>query len=239
MLGGDAGPNLLSGTAGNDILLGDLGNDTLMGDAGTDTVDYSSFLDPVTVVLGAGSSTGAADTDALSSIENATGGGGQDVLIGDAGANALVGNGGDDTLTGFEGNDTLDGGGSSDLIDYSSAGAGVTVNLSSVAAQNTGGAGTDTIVACESVLGSNYADTLTGNVADNELIGLGGDDTLSGGSGDDLLDGDLGTDTVDYSSSGFGVTVDLSSLGSAGDRRRFRRGHAESRTSRAARGATC
>ena len=89
----------------------------------------------------------------------------------------------------------------------------MTLNLASIAAQNTGGAGTDTIIASESVAGSSHADMLTGNVADNTFLGGGGDDTLSGASGDDTLDGGPGTDTVDYTSSALGVVVDLSLAG--------------------------
>ena len=43
-------------------------------------------------------------------IENATGGSGDDVLLGNSAANVLTGNAGNDTLMGRGGNDTLNGG---------------------------------------------------------------------------------------------------------------------------------
>ena len=218
-LGGDAGANILSGNSGNDTISGDGGDDTISGDLGTDTVDYSSFAGAVTVVLAPatgttpGTSTGAAGSDSLLGIENVNGGGGDDSLTGEIGANVLSGNGGTDTLVGLEGNDTLDGGGGSDTLDYSAAGGGVTVNLATTAAQNTVGAGTDTITAAENVTGSSFTDTLTGNTIDNILLGGGGDDTLVGGGGDDTISGGGGNDTADYASAGLGVAVDLSVAG--------------------------
>jgi serralysin len=68
-------------------------------------------------------------------IENATGGSGNDVLIGNAAANVLRGNNGADKLFGRDGADQLDGGGGNDLLD---GGAG--------ADTMTGGKGGDTFV---------------------------------------------------------------------------------------------
>ncbi len=201
VLGGDAGANTLSGGAGNDTILGDDGDDTIAGDLGTDTVDYSGLGTDVAVVLGpaSGASPGSAvttlGTDSLIGIENATGGGGNDSLTGEAGANVLTGNDGDDTLAGLRGNDTLDGGVGSDSLDYSAADAGVTLNLASLAAQNTGGAGTDTVLTAENVTGSAFGDVLTGTVGAN------------------TFDGGAGIDTADYSSSTLHVSVDLSLAG--------------------------
>jgi Ca2+-binding RTX toxin-like protein len=201
VLGGDGAPNVVSGGAGNDSILGDDGDDTISGDAGTDTVDYSAFATDVTVTLGpaAGTSPGSAVTtlgnDTLLGLENVTGGTGNDVLTGEAGANVLTGNDGDDTLAGLRGNDTLDGAAGSDTLDYSAADAGVTLNLSSLAAQNTGGAGTDTVANAENLVGSAFGDSFAGTVGAN------------------VLDGGPGTDTADYSGSGLGVTVDLSLAG--------------------------
>jgi Ca2+-binding RTX toxin-like protein len=218
-LGGDGNANVLSGNSGNDTIIGDGGDDTISGDLGTDTVDYSSFAGAVTIVLapatGAtpGTSTGAAGTDSLLDIENVSGGAGDDVLTGEIGANVLSGNGGNDSLAGLEGNDTLDGGGGPDTLDYSATGTGVTVNLTTTGAQNTVGAGSDTITAAENVTGSSFPDTLIGNTIDNTLLGGGGDDTLAGGAGDDTLAGGAEIDTADYASAGLGVAVDLSLAG--------------------------
>jgi Ca2+-binding RTX toxin-like protein len=50
-------------------------------------------------------------------IENATGGSGNDALLGNALANTLTGNAGNDTLMGREGNDLLIGGAGNDVLD--------------------------------------------------------------------------------------------------------------------------
>ena len=145
---------------------------------------------------------------------------GNDSLTGELGANALSGNGGNDTLVGLEGNDTLDGGAGSDTLDYSAAGMGVTVNLTTTTAQNTIGAGSDTIAAGENVIGSSFADTLTGNRIDNILSRRRRRRHPRGRRGRHIAGG-AGSDTADYTSVGLGVAVDLSvagaqSTGSAG-----------------------
>jgi Ca2+-binding RTX toxin-like protein len=122
--------------------------------------------------------------------------------------------------------------------DRSGAGIGVTVSLAKQGvAQNTGGAGIDTIIGFLNLLGSQYGDMLTGNAGDNVINGNGGDDVISAGKGDDLVlladgsstvDGGAGTDMLVLS--GFverghgnqtsfttGVTASLALQGSATD----------------------
>jgi Ca2+-binding RTX toxin-like protein len=97
-------------------------------------------------------------------------------------------------LSGGAGNDLLDGGAGLDTADYSSATAGVTVNLLVGAAQDTLGAGIDTLSSIENLTGSALADRLTGNNDANVLQGGNGNDTLIGGRGNDTLYGDAGND---------------------------------------------
>ena len=73
--------------------------------------------------------------------------------------------------------------------------AGVTVSLAVLAAQNTIGAGTDTLSGFENLTGSAFNDTLTGDANTNVLIGLAGNDILNGGAGADLMLGGSGNDT--------------------------------------------
>jgi len=61
-------------------------------------------------------SAAAAIEDTLSSIENVTGGSGNDTIAGSAVANILIGGAGDDRLTGGAGNDSLTGGAGSDTF---------------------------------------------------------------------------------------------------------------------------
>ena len=48
----------------------------------------------------------------------------------------------------------------------------------------------------ENLMGSEYADSLTGDSGDNVLTGGGGADTLSGGAGDDYIAGGTGDDVA-------------------------------------------
>jgi hypothetical protein len=92
------------------------------GGAGVDTLDFSRITDSLTVDLGLES---AYRTNTpiyqqslilLDSIENVTGGSGNDVLIGNNGANVLDGGAGNDVIRGGAGNDTIIGGSGNDLL---------------------------------------------------------------------------------------------------------------------------
>jgi len=153
------------------------------------------------------------------------GSGVNDTLIGLEGDDVLMGGQGHDILEGGPGDDVLDGGTGTDTADYSHATAGVTVDLNLTGPQATGGAGTDTLKSIEVLLGSDFADRLTGDNVSNLLyggggndilLGGGGDDTLRGGRGDDVLDGGANGsfgDTASYIDATNGVTVDLSKSG--------------------------
>jgi hypothetical protein len=94
-------------------------------------------------------------------------------------------------------------------VSYAGATAAVTVSLSGNTAS--GGAGTDTLSFFQNILGSAYADVLTGDDNGNTLDGGGGNDTLIGGLGSDVLVGGNGSDTVSYAGSSAGVTANLTS----------------------------
>lgn len=200
---GNAADNVLTGGAGNDTLNGRAGADILVGGLGIDTATYVNSMGSVTVDLATGLANGGeAQGDILSGIENVTGSGFADSLLGDAGVNVLIGGEGDDTLRGGVGNDSLIGGVGADVLDggagidgviYAASSAGVTIDL--MAGTGAGGeAEGDTLVDVENVTGSNYADTLIGNGVANLLVAGSGDDTLDGGLGDDNLRGGTGND---------------------------------------------
>jgi len=170
----------------------DFDDDILDGGNGLDTVSYAQALVEVQVdltITEAQYTFGGGD-DTLISIENLIGSAFGDFLGGDGSANGLHGGGGDDILLGLGGNDslfgdegadvlrggvgddTLDGGAGDDLASYASGStAAVTVSLAIAGAQNTGGAGIDTLVNIESLSGSQFNDTLTGDSAANRLLG--------------------------------------------------------------------
>jgi Ca2+-binding RTX toxin-like protein len=223
----------VTGSAFADIITGSSASNVLNGGGGFDTVSFASAASGVTVNLVNGTATGDG-TDTLAYIENVIGSSGNDNITGDsldnifsggAGADTLVGSFGEDTLAGGAGNDTLTGGDGIDTADYSSAAAGVTVNLNSGTASNDGDGGSDTLSGIENAIGSAYNDTITGDSNASVLVGGAGadtldgwhgNDTLFGGAGNDTLTGHNGTDTADYSADGAGVTVNLGT-GSATD----------------------
>jgi Ca2+-binding RTX toxin-like protein len=84
----------------------------------------------------------------------------------------------------------------------------VTVSLAITTAQNTGGAGTDSVSRFENLTGSAYADTLIGSTGNNVISGGGGNDSLNGANGRDTLDGGSGADTMAGGSSHSTYLVD-------------------------------
>jgi Ca2+-binding RTX toxin-like protein len=88
---------------------------TINGEGGTDTLDYSSssYLGVQVDMWSAMTATG---TGGVSNIENLTGTGYADVLIGNSSANVIKGLGGNDILLGTTGNDTLYGGAGNDIL---------------------------------------------------------------------------------------------------------------------------
>lgn len=112
-------------------------------------------------------------------IENATGGSGDDTFEGNDAANTLVGNagndvangrGGADSILGGNGNDTLDGGAGNDTID--------------------GGANNDTVT------GGDGADELNGSAGNDRIVGNNGNDLLRGGDGSDTMEAGNDNDTM-------------------------------------------
>lgn len=130
--------------------------------------------------------------DTRSLIENAIGGAGDDVLIGNQAGNVLTGNAGDDLFDGGEGSDTIIGGDGSDTASFSTAKSGIRVTLNDGMADIlvANGDDVDRLVSIENVLGTAYDDRLVGDAGGNMLGGgQGGDDVLMGGGGNDVLIG--------------------------------------------------
>jgi N-acetylmuramoyl-L-alanine amidase len=124
---------------------------------------------------------------------NVVGGPGRDVLSGTPGRDVICGLRGNDRIQASAGRDVVLGGPGTDTISYENAPRAVSVNLGERAAT---GAGRHRLVGIENVIGSTFADTLTGSYRSNVLTGLDGADTLLGRAGDDRLVGGNGDDTL-------------------------------------------
>jgi Ca2+-binding RTX toxin-like protein len=208
VLTGDAGNNIFTGGAGNDSLNGGegadqftagLGNDTIDGGDGNDAVNYADATGDVIVDLniqGVAQDTGGGGVDTLIGIESVFGGAFNDTLTGNSGNNSLSGgsagndilNGGDgnDSLSGLTGDDVMNGGDGVDTANYAGTATAVTVSLLlQGAAQDTLGAGLDTLSGIENLTGSRFNDILTGDAGDNVIEGGVGNDTIDGGDGND------------------------------------------------------
>ncbi|MEL0210536.1 MAG: calcium-binding protein, partial [Novosphingobium sp.] len=188
-ISGTAENEVLSGGAGDDVLSGGGGADVLKGGEGLDTADYSRSLEGVDVALDGGVGRGGdAQGDTLTGIERLIGSSNNDRLGGDERDNILTAGAGDDVLRGDLGADLLQGGSGFDTADYSAASGAIRVRLDGHASAGDIAEG-DRLTGVERVIGSSYADHLSGDSGDNTLEGGAGDDILVGGLGADRLIG--------------------------------------------------
>ncbi|RDE51726.1 MAG: calcium-binding protein, partial [Candidatus Accumulibacter meliphilus] len=183
-LTGDSLANVLNGGAGVDTLIGGDGSDTYYVDNVADLVSETN-----TEPMAGGNDTVYSYLSAYTlpdNVENLR-------ILSSAAANA-TGNSLANTLYAGAGNNLLDGGSGADTVSYAYATAGVTVSLAIAGDQATGGSGSDTLISIERLTGSNYNDSLSGNVGDNRLSGGAGNDLVVGGLGNDTLSGGAGAD---------------------------------------------
>jgi Ca2+-binding RTX toxin-like protein len=209
VVGSTFGDHIIAASSGT-RMNGRGGNDTLVGGSGKDTIDYSNGnpVSGVNVNLSTGTATdGELGTDTLlGSIEGVIGSAGNDTLTGSSDPEVTV------VFSGGAGNDTIDGSLGFEFASWSSASSGVTAFVDDDGIPDvvsvTGGMGTDTLINIEGLIGSQFADSLTGGSGNQYFRGLGGADLLTGGEGT--------FDTADYRDDAGAVSVNLS-LGNAVD----------------------
>jgi serralysin len=152
-------------------------------------------------------------------IENARGGGGNDVITGNefnnllyggAGRDTILGGNGNDTLVGEAGADTLKGEAGNDIYNLGSDVAGDTLNdsagidsvLSTVTRSMAGYVGVEYLylqgVANINGAGNTLNNLIVGNTGNNVMHGGGGQDTLRGAFGTDSQFGDAGNDRFQF-----------------------------------------
>ena len=120
---------------------------------GIDTLNYAGFsqnqridLNPETF-SNVGGMVGNVSIGRGVVIENATGGSGNDEILGNSANNRLDGGAGNDTLRGGGGDDLLIGGAGADVLDGGDGNDRIVYDGADASSQVTGGAGTDTLVA--------------------------------------------------------------------------------------------
>jgi Ca2+-binding RTX toxin-like protein len=174
-----------NGSGNDDYYYGGLGNDYLSGGNGIDNLN------------------GGAGNDIL------IGGSGDDFLYSAAGDDQVDGGAGNDLIIGGDGagNDIYNGGTGIDTVKYTSAVAGISVDLSKGLAtsvykpsktSDTAGIGNDKFVSIENAIAGNYNDILTGNSSNNKFEAGAGNDSIYGGLGKDALFGGSGNDNFIY-----------------------------------------
>lgn len=163
------------GKGGNDNLTGNVGNDTFFGGFGNDILDGGPGDDIFNVGLREG-------------VDRITGGVGFDRIVA-SGANVLIGlsaiSGVEEISANGFANVSIMGSVGADILDFS----GVTlVGISMIGS----GAGDDTLISTE------FADTVNGGTGTDTIRTLGGDDTIVVGfaAGYDSIDGGTGFDTI-------------------------------------------
>jgi hypothetical protein len=126
LVDGGAGADTIDTGWGDDTIDGGEGADSIGGGFGRDRVVYSGRTAPVSVTIDDVANDGATGEgdNVRASVNDVTGGAGNDTLVGDGGANDLQGGAGDDDLQGGAGDDTLEGGAG---VDVFAGGAGADV----------------------------------------------------------------------------------------------------------------
>jgi Ca2+-binding RTX toxin-like protein len=192
---GGVGDDILNGGDDDDLLIGGGGADQLNGQNGRDTANYALSSAGVSVNLDTGAGKGGdAEGDTYSGVENVTGSGKDDLIVGD--------DSNENWLDGGLGNDTISYAGSSNAIELN-LGKQYTVSngvFGGINGEIVVGTGGDKIANFENVIGTDGDDKITGNSAVN---------IIEGGKGADRLIGVGAGDIVSYAGSSSGVYIDL------------------------------
>ena len=141
-----------AGSIGGNFLVQANTGVSVTGSTGADTINLALLTSNLSLSagdnLGGNVLTGGSGNDFLYA------GNGGDTLNGGGGGDSLNGGSGNDALNGGAGDDSLLGGAGNDTASYAGATAAVTVSLAISGAQNTGGAGIDTLTSIEKLTGS-------------------------------------------------------------------------------------
>lgn len=147
--------------------------------------------------------------------ETINGTSGNDVIDPGLGTDSVFAGAGNDNVSSSEGFDYLDGGDGVDRVSFLGLNEGYTIDLANETAvlRSNPGAGTETIIGFENVLGTAFADIIFGSSDTNNLNGAGGNDIIllsssttgfpNPGNGDQVFGGS-GDDTIGFALAGVG-----------------------------------
>jgi Ca2+-binding RTX toxin-like protein len=200
-----------------EVIVGGSDNDKLVG-SDPDAVLNSTVKNTTSPVAQYLSVSGKNDLRGGVGDDWLIGGLGDDVLSGDVGADLL-----DESLAGTTtGNDVLNGGTEIDTVTYALRSLAVTVTMDGANPDDGCSGETDDVQSdIENLIGTDLADTITGNALNNVLTGGDLGDTLDGAAGNDTFNegtassvgdkfiGGTGIDTVDYSKRTVAVWVTM------------------------------
>ncbi|MCX2541870.1 calcium-binding protein [Pseudomonas sp. COW5] len=173
----------MTGSKYNDVFVGNSAAIAINGGLGLDMVSYESSDSAVTIDLKTNANAGDAAGDTFAGIEIFQGSRFADTFLGSTANDNFVGGAGADVFDGREGIDT---------VWYANNATAVNINLQTGVSQG-GDAEGDVFINIESLIGTNFNDTLIGNAAANGLEGGLGNDVIYGGDGNDVIYGSLYT----------------------------------------------
>ncbi|WP_085733772.1 MULTISPECIES: calcium-binding protein [unclassified Pseudomonas] len=173
----------MTGSKYNDVFVGNSAAIAINGGLGLDMVSYESSDSAVTIDLKTNANAGDAAGDTFTGIEIFQGSRFADTFLGSTANDNFVGGAGADVFDGREGIDT---------VWYANNATAVNINLQTGVSQG-GDAEGDVFINIESLIGTNFNDTLIGNAAANGLEGGLGNDVIYGGDGNDVIYGSLYT----------------------------------------------
>lgn len=185
---------LVWGGAGGDHLTAGAGGVALNGDSDVDLTVVTGSFDDMNFYSQGGD-------DRLSGM-GGFGTGSPAASLSGAGIDLIGGAGNDRLLPGPHGGEIISGDSGIDTVDYLGRGAGVLVSLDS--SFDDGFVGENDGVEAEHIVGTKFADELTGNSANNRIWPLGGNDYVHGGAGNDTLHAMGSTDGNDHFEGGSG-----------------------------------
>ncbi len=185
VLDGGEGDDVLRGGGGSDRLLPGPGADVIDGGPQADSVSFAYASAPVRADLAvAGPIDPTGEGDAMTGVEHAEGGAGDDELLGGADDSFLIGGPGRDRLSGRGGRDVLDGGLDDDVLlgaegnDLIVGGAG--------ADTLDGAGGNDELLAGTAIVDAprHFLTTFEADASPDRVTGAAGADSLRVGAGD-------------------------------------------------------